>query len=59
MPGFFVAQAAAEYGMVASIGAGLTRLRYEIDSFIGYNHSSYLLAGGLVLLVFLIFKRRR
>ncbi len=59
MPGFFVAQAAAEYGLVASIGAGLTRLRYEIDAFVGYDNSSYVLAGGLVLLVFLLFKRRR
>ena len=59
MHGLVVAQAAAEYGLVASIGAGLTRLRYQIDSFLGYDNSSYLLAGALVLLVFMVFRRRR
>ena len=59
MPALIVAQALVEHGLLSSMAAGFTRLRYEIDAYLGYDNSSYVVAGALVLMVYLLVRRKR
>jgi len=53
-----IAQALVEHGLLSSIAASFTRMRYEIDAYLGHN-ATYLVFGVLVLLLFLVVRRRR
>jgi len=59
MPGLPIAQALVEHGGLSSIGAGVARLRSEIDAYLGDGNSTYLLIAALVLVVYLLVRRRR
>ncbi len=59
MAGLLIAQGMVEYGALSSFRAGLARLRSEIEAYIGSGNSGYLLAGVLILVVYLLIKRRR
>ena len=56
---FLVAQALVERGMLDSIAAGITQLRYQIELYIGDGGSTYLLIGAAVIFLFFITRRRR
>jgi hypothetical protein len=52
-------QAIAERGMLEGIGNAVMRVRYVVESRLGEGTTRWLLIGGLVLLVFWAFRRRR
>lgn len=54
-----VAQALVERGLLDSIAAGVGRVRYQVDAFFGYDGSSYLVIGVVVLLAYLLVRRKR
>jgi hypothetical protein len=59
MHGLLVAQALAERGMLDSMVAGITRLRYQLETYIGEGRTTYLLIGAAVVFVFLMLRPRR
>jgi hypothetical protein len=59
MPGLPIAQAMVEHGALSSLGAGVARLRSQIDAYIGDGNSTYLLIAALVVVVYLLVRRRR
>lgn len=59
MSGLIIAQALVEHGMLDSMAAGLTRARYQIDAYLGQDGSTYVLVGAVVVVLFLITRRRR
>ncbi len=54
-----VAQALVEHGMLDSLAAGVTRLRYQLDAYVGEGRSVYVLVAAVVLLFLLIGRRPR
>jgi hypothetical protein len=59
MFGFLVAQALVERGMLDSIAAGITQMRYQIELYLGDGGSTYLLIGAVVIFLFFMTRRRR
>ncbi len=45
--------------MLDSLAAGLTRVRYQIDAYLGQDGSTYLLVGAAIVFLFMIARRRR
>ena len=54
-----LAQSLVEYGLLDSIAAGMVSARDQIELYIGRGNSVYALAGALVVVVLLLFRRRR
>ena len=54
-----VAQALVERGLLDTIQMGFVRARDQIDGYLGYSGSTYLILGAMVFLIVLIMKRRR
>ncbi len=54
-----LAQAMVERGLLDSIASGIGRLRYQVDAYFGHDGASYLVMGGLLLLAWLLVRRRR
>ncbi len=54
-----IAQTMAEYGLLNSIVAGLTAVRYHIETYIGSGNLKYVLFGALALIVLLLVRRSR
>ena len=52
-------QAIVERGMLDSLGTTVTRVRYVIESRLGEGATKWLVIGGVVLLLFFAFRRRR
>jgi hypothetical protein len=54
-----LAQAMVEHGLLDSIAAGLGNARYRLELYIGEGNTVYILAAALVLVVLIMFRRRR
>ncbi len=54
-----IAQALVEHGMLDAMAAGLARLRYEIEAYVGPGRSGYVLLAALVLVLWLVTRTRR
>jgi hypothetical protein len=54
-----VAQALVERGLLDSVAAGVARLRYQLELYVGEGRAPYLLIGGLILLLLLVTRRPR
>jgi hypothetical protein len=55
----FLAQTAAEYGLLDSLAAGLGTVQDRLEVYLGPGNLRYWLIGTLVLIVLLLFRWRR
>jgi LPXTG-motif cell wall-anchored protein len=54
-----LAQALVEHGLLDSLAAGILHARTHLELYIGQGNSTYVLLGGIVLILVLLFRRRR
>jgi hypothetical protein len=54
-----VAQAAAEYGALSAMAAGLEAALFKFQAWMGSGYNAYLVGGAVCLLAVLLLKRRR
>jgi uncharacterized protein (TIGR03382 family) len=54
-----VAQAAAEYGAMSSVAAGFRSAWYKLEAWVGTGNGPYAVGAAAVLLLVLLFWRRR
>jgi hypothetical protein len=59
MQGLLIAQALMEHGLLDSMAAGLTSLRYQIETYVGQIRPTYVVVGVLILFAFVLTRRRR
>jgi hypothetical protein len=55
----FLAQTAAEYGLLDSIAAGFEAVQERLEVYLGPGNLRYVLIGALILIVLLLFRWRR
>jgi LPXTG-motif cell wall-anchored protein len=54
-----IAQAAAEYGALSTMAAGIESAMFKFEAWIGRGNNAYLVAGAVLLVVILLLRRRR
>lgn len=59
MTSLIIAQAAAEYGALNAIAAGVASAMFKLEAWIGRGNNAYLLAGAVLLVIVLLLRRRR
>lgn len=54
-----VAQAAAEYGAMSAIAAGIEAALFKLEAWVGRGNNAYLVGGAAIVLVAVMLLRRR